>query len=86
MANRPVTHVRHDRQGVITHIGNPGQPWSPRLEADAIRDIETGAHSYYVPWTTGSTWVRVVQGTYRKYLRTDRDNTTRNNLDDLPEC
>lgn len=84
MANRPVTHTRKDRYGNIIGLGNPTQTWSVRSSAYCIRDIESGTHQYYVPWTTGSTWIRVVQGANGKYLRTDRDNTSRNNLDDLP--
>ena len=85
MANRQVTHTRKDAAGNITGLGNPGQLWSIRPSADAIRDINTGAHSYYVPWSTGSTWIEVVQGPYGPYLRTDHDGTTKNNLDDLPD-
>jgi len=88
MATRPVTHTRKDRYGTITGLGNPGSNgygWSVRTVADCIRDIESGAHTYYVPWQSGSTWIRVVNGSRGKYLRTDRDDTARNNLDDLPE-
>lgn len=84
MADRRVTHSRKDRDGDITAIGNPGQLWSPRPKADAIRDIESGAHTYFVQWPERRTEIRVVNGASGKYLRTDRDNTTRNNLDDLP--
>jgi len=52
--------------------------------ADTIRDIESRAHTYFVQWPEKRTEVRVVQGATGKYLRTDRDSTTRNNLDDLP--
>ncbi|MDW4572663.1 DUF3892 domain-containing protein [Microbacterium sp. M3] len=85
MANRRVTHTRKNRDGDITAIGNPGQFWSPRAKADAIRDIETRMHTYYVQWPEQRTEIRVVNGATGKYLRTDRDNTTRNNLDDLPD-
>jgi hypothetical protein len=57
------------------------------VKADAIQDIESGVHGYYVPWPDGvRTEIRVVNGPNGKYLRTDKDNTTRNNLDDLPDC
>lgn len=85
MADRRVTHSGKNRDGDITAIGQPGQYWSPRASADAIRDIETGAHTYHVQWPEKRTEIRVVQGAKGKYLRTDRDNTTRNNLDDLPD-
>lgn len=86
MADRAVTRARHDGDGDVIAIGNPEAGWSPRMKADAIYDIESGAHTYYVPWTSGRTEIRVVHGAYGKYLRTDRDNTERNNLDDLDEC
>ena len=84
MARRAITHSRKDNYGNITAIGKPGEYWSPRISADAIRDIESGTHSYYVPWPEKNTEIKVVRGATGKYLRTDRDSTTRNNLDDLP--
>ncbi len=87
MAQRPVTRTRKDDDGDITALCNPAQWWSPRFKWDAIRDIESGSHSYYVPWNDGqNTPIRVVNGPKGKYLRTDRDSTPRNNLDDLPDC
>lgn len=87
MADRAVTQARHDSDGDVTAIGNPDASWSPRLKWDAINDIESGLHTYYVPWKiAGRTEIRVVHGPTGKYLRTDRDDTERNNLDDLPEC
>lgn len=87
MSDRAVTRSGKNGSGDITALCNPGQYWSPRLKADAIRDIEHGLHSYYVPWSDGRrTQIRVVNGPSGKYLRTDHDNTTRNNLDDLPDC
>ena len=87
MADRAVTRTRKDRDGDILALCNPGDYWSPRTKADAIRDIEAGIHRYYVPWSDGRrTPIRVVNGPTGKYLRTDRDDTARNNLDDLPDC
>lgn len=87
MAHRAVTHTRKDRDGDIVALCNYGEAWSPRRKWDAIHDIESGTHSYYVPWSDRqSTPVKVVNGPTGKYLRTDRDNTPRNNLDDLPDC
>lgn len=85
MADRRITHSSKDRYGNITAIGQPGQYWSPRPTADAIRDIESRAHTYFVQWPEKRTEIGVVQGSTGKYLRTDRDDTTRNNLDDLPD-
>ena len=87
MADRQVRQTRKDKDGDITALCNPGEYWSPRLKAGAISDIETGVHTYYVLWSRGTrTEIRVVNGPNGKYLRTDRDGTPRNNLDDLPDC
>lgn len=87
MARRRVTHTGKDRNGDITSLCAHGEGWSPRKKWDAIQDIESGANSYYVRWQDSKeTEIRVVNGSTGKYLRTDRDNTARNNLDDLPDC
>ena len=86
MADRPVRKTRKDQDGDILALCNDGSHWSPRKKADAIQDIETGLHTYHVPWRDGRTEIRVVNGPRGKYLRTDHDNTERNNLDDLPDC
>jgi hypothetical protein len=86
MTDRAVTKSGKDRDGDITALCSPGQSWSPRTKVSAISDIETGLHTYYVPWPEGRTEIRVVKGPNGKYLRTDRDKTARNNLDDLPNC
>lgn len=84
---RQVTRSGKDGDGDITALCNPGTPWSPRRKADAIADIEGRRHRYFVDWSDGKrTEVHVVRGQTGKYLRTDRDGTTRNNLDDLPDC
>jgi hypothetical protein len=86
MADRAVRKTRKSNDGDITALCDDGAGWSPRTKGDAIADIESGAHTYHVPWTSGRTEIRVVQGPTGKYLRTDRDSTTKNNLDDLPDC
>lgn len=85
MADRAVFTTRKDSDGDILALGNTGAGWSPRSKHDVIVDIGLGLHTYHVPWPTGRTEVRVVQGESGKYLRTDRDGTARNNLDDLPD-
>lgn len=84
--DRAVYKTGKNTDGDITSLCSDGAYWSPRLKADAIADIELGTHTYHVPWTTGRTEIRVVNGPTGKYLRTDADNTTRNNLLDLPDC
>lgn len=86
MADREVTRTGKDVSDTITTLCNSSASWSPRSKADAISDIETGAHTYYVKWPEKRTEIQVVKGSTGKYLRTDRDNTTRNNLLDLPDC
>jgi hypothetical protein len=87
MADRQVTQSRKDRDGDITALCNPSASWSPRAKADAITDIESGTNTYHVVLAGGRrVEIRVVRGTTGKYLRTDPDATSRNNLDDLPNC
>lgn len=86
MADREVRETKKDSDGDILALCDPGIFWSPRRKADAISDIENRIHTYYVPWTGGRTEIHVVNGPTGKYLRTDRDNTQKNNLDDLPDC
>jgi len=86
MADRAVHRTGKSRDGDITSLCSD-ESWSSRSKADAIQDIETRAHTYYVPWKVpGRTEIKVVNGPTGKYLRTDRDNTTKNNLLDLPDC
>ena len=87
MSDRAVRQTKKDRDGDILALCDSGSSWSPRLKHDAIRDIENDIHTYHVPWKDGRTEIRVVNDRQKgKYLRTDRDNTSRNNLDDLPDC
>lgn len=87
MTDRAVRRTRKDRDGDITALCDDGAYWSPRYKADAIRDIDSGLHTYHVSWWDGRrTRIRVVDDPRGRYLRTDRDDTPRNNLDDLPDC
>lgn len=81
MTDRRITHVKKDPYyGTITHVAGV---WGTRAKADAVRDIQSGASGYHVQWPEKRTEVHVVNAA-PPYLRTDRDNTTRNNLEDLP--
>ncbi len=87
ITQRRVTRTQKDNDGDILALCDPRQYWSPVEKNDAIRQIESGLYGYYVDWPDGiRTEIRVVQGQKGKYLRTDKDGTTRNNLDDLPNC
>lgn len=83
---RRVTNSRKNNDGDITALCNPGNSWSPRYKQDAINDIETSVHSYFVIANGKEVDIHVVNGLTGKYLRTDRDETSNNNLDDLPDC
>lgn len=85
MADRQVLRSRKDKDGNITALCGDGY-WSPRLKADAISDIELKLHTYHVGSGPSRVDIHVVNGASGKYLRTDPDKTTRNNLDDLPDC
>ena len=86
MADRQVKQTRKDSDGDITALCNSGESWSPRSKANAIRDIETKTHAYYVGSGSDRVDVHVVNGPTGKYLRTDPDPQSKNNLDNLPDC
>ena len=86
MADRRVTKTGKDDDGDITKLCNPGQDWSPRSKVGAISDIENGTHSYYVQNRVNRSDIHVVDGPSGKYLRSDPDSTSTNNLDNLPDC
>lgn len=86
MADRRVTGTGKDRNGDITKLCNVGD-WGMVLKAIAIQQIESRTHSYYVHQPgTRRVEVRVVNGTTGKYLRSDSDRASKNNLDNLPDC
>ena len=87
MADRQVTASEKDKDGDITKLCKSGEAWSSRLKADAIRDIDNGLHTYYVQQAgTSRTNITVVNGTTGKYLRSTADASSKNNLDNLPDC
>lgn len=83
---RKITRSRKDSDGDITAICHPGEWWSPVSKFQAIKDISSGTHSYYVTVGSQEVDIHVVNGENGPYLRTDSDKTTRNNLDELPDC
>ena len=87
MANRQVLATRKSSDGDILAMCHPGEYWSPVSKDAAIRDIENNIHSYYVIVSGMKVDVKVINDTRKgKYLRTDPDKTTGNNLDHLPDC
>ena len=87
MVDRQVTKTRKHEEGDILALCDDADFWSPRAKQDAITEIESGLYRYFVSWPDGKeTDIHVVQGPTGKYLRTDRDDTLKNNLDELPDC
>lgn len=86
MADRRVTKSGKDSDGDITSLCNDGATWSPRKKAEAIRDIDDNAHTYYVDRAGHRTDVHVVNVDGKKHLRTTKDKSDKNNLDNLPDC
>jgi hypothetical protein len=84
MTDRRVTRTGKDSSGDITSLCGS---WGSQSKARAIVDIELGAHRYYTHASNGAEAdVMVVNGPTGKYLRTDPDKTTADNLADLPGC
>lgn len=83
---RRVRKSGKDADGDITSLCNSGEWWSPRRKADAIDDIEDDNYRYYVEEQTPRTYVKVREVAGKKHLRTTADSTSRNNLDNLPDC
>ena len=77
-----VSHTRKDLRGNITAIGVKGS-WE-LASSTAVQRIENREEAYHVEWPEKRTDIHVAGPSYNRFLRTDRDNTTRNNLEDLP--
>lgn len=96
MARRQVKCIRQDswreRHEKITHIGGDWGIGGTRMvitEAEAIRDLTPPVdNTYFVRDTYGDeAEVQVVtHHNGKKYLRTHRDSTTKDNLLSLPPC
>jgi len=48
VAYRVVTHLVHDPDGGIMLLCNNHESWSPRVAEQAIHDIQSGIHTYYM--------------------------------------
>ena len=84
MADRKVTKTGKDTDGDITKLCGS---WGSASKATAISDIDHGTNSYYVQQPgCGRSDIHVVNGPTGKYLRSDPDKTSNNNLDNLPDC
>ncbi len=85
MAHRRVTHTGKNSDGDITGLCNPNAAWYSTLTAQAIADIKSGTHRYYVDTGGQRASIQVVNGSYGEYLRTKANKKTVDNLDDLPD-
>ena len=79
---------RQDRWDRISHVGgnnDDGTRWR-MTQADAIKAIEDGKYAFYTHVGGESSWIIVASREGRKYLKTEADTTTKDNLLSLPEC
>lgn len=87
MAERRVRATGKDRDGDITKLCGGVGSWGSVSKNQAINEIDRGDHTYYVEEAPGPrAIVRVVGSAPNKYLRTDADSSSKNNLDNLPDC
>jgi hypothetical protein len=87
VADRQVTNAHRNDQGDILAVcwkGSDGLKYSAR--AAVIAHIEAGTHQYFVAEQAPSVWVLVRTRSGVKYITTEADSTSRNNLDNLPAC
>lgn len=83
---RKITRSKKNSDGDILAICNQEAWWSPVTKSQAIKDIDSKTHSYYVVIGYQEVDIHVVNGKNGPYLRTDPDKTSTNNLDNLPDC
>ncbi|MEP7231957.1 MAG: DUF3892 domain-containing protein [Ginsengibacter sp.] len=78
--------TKTDRLHRHEKIKNIGGDWGKLSEAYAITLIENETFDYYI--AVDNYKANVIIGEYegRKYLKTDKDTLTVDNLLDLPEC
>ena len=87
MTSRKVIATGKDTDGDILSLCNRPELWSPRIKASAINDIENGTYRYFVRDSLGvEADGKVGYRTSGKYLYTVPDNSSENNLDNLPNC
>jgi hypothetical protein len=81
-SDRPSRHEAIRRIG-----GGSGSSRWTKSQEDAIREIESNTSEFKVVVDGKSVKVIVAKSAYgNKYLKTEADSTTRDNLLSLPEC
>ena len=87
MAIRQVIAAKKDEEGEIISICNKNEYWFSRSKSEAIRDIESGSHTYYVMADDKMVKVIVFNDPKKgKYLRTKPGKTAVDRLSMLPDC
>lgn len=76
---------RHDRIKNIGGVNPDGSRWHLSEKA-AIGYIENGTYTFYTQGGGVTANVVIASHNGLKYLKTDRDSTTQDNLLSLPEC
>jgi len=86
MAERKITKTRKGYDGDILALCNPDESWSPRFKNDAIRDIESNLHNYFVEVNKDrfNILIEIKRGTKR--LITDKQKLLTNKLEQLKDC
>ena len=81
---REVTSVKK-KKDTLTHLCNDGASWSPVAVKDAIEQIQSGLASYVTRRGEYGSLIKVVSdGHGGFYLRSEADQTSSDNLDNLP--
>ncbi len=84
VADRRVRETGKDEDCDITKLCGL---WGNASKVEAIDHIEKGTHTYYVEEAGYRSNVHVrTLGNGKKYLATNADSTSKNNLDNLPDC
>lgn len=83
MGEYAVTGVTKDNFGDIATLCGP---WGSASEVSVMQAIQLGNRYYVSRPDASKCWIRIVNGPRRPYLRADWDDTTTNNLGQLPLC
>jgi hypothetical protein len=78
----------YDAHERISHIGGPndnGTRWK-LTEEEAIKSIEEGKYQFYVSVNGRSVNIIIASHNRRKYLKTESDDYSPNNLLNLSDC
>jgi hypothetical protein len=86
MAERKITQTRKGYAGDILALCNPDESWSPRFKNDAIRDIESNLHNYYVEVNNDRINILVEIKRGSKRLVTNKQELLTNKLEQLKDC